>query len=317
MNFYAGTDDYGVYLSEDSGATWTSVSWGFPADTRIWSLAAGSGYIFAGTDTGVWRIPNSTVSFIITASASAGGTISPAGDILVYENSSKTFTITPNVGFAVDDVVVDGVSVGAVASYTFSNVTANHSISASFHAVPTYTITASAGAGGSISPSGAVLVSEGSSQTFTITPQTGYSIAALTVDASPVAIVSAYTFPNVTADHTISATFSINTYTITASAGTGGTISPSGTVPVQYGASQTFTISPSAGYQITSVLVDGVSVGAVSTYTFSSVAANHTISASFNLPASYRINCGGSAASPFTADQYYSGGTARTVTNTH
>jgi len=312
---YAGTDDDGVYLSVDSGATWTAVPTGMPTNTRIWSLAATSGYLFAGTDSGVWRVPISTVTYTITASASAGGTISPTGDVTVYEHASQTFTITPNVGFAVSDVLVDGASVGAVGSYTFTNATADHTISASFHAVPTYTITASAGAGGTIWPSGSVLVSEGSSQTFTITPQTGYSIASLTVDGSAVEIVSSYTFTNVTSDHTISATFSINTYTITATAGAGGTISPSGTVSVQYGSSQTFTISPSSGYQITNVLVDGVSVGAVSSYTFSSVAANHTISATFNLLATYRINCGGSAASPYTADQYYSGGTARTVTN--
>ena len=53
------------------------------------------------------------------------------------------------------DVLVDGVSVGAVTSYTFTNVTANHTIAASF-AINTYTITATAGANGTIEPAGAV-----------------------------------------------------------------------------------------------------------------------------------------------------------------
>jgi len=70
-------------------------------------------------------------------------------------------------------------------------------------------------------------------------------------------------------------------YTITASAGTGGTISPSGSVSVNYGANQTFSITPASGYTIGSVTVDGASVGAVSSYTFSNVTANHTIGASF------------------------------------
>ena len=314
---FAGTDSSGVYLSADSGVSWNAVNSGMPANTRVWSLAASSDNIFAGTRSGVWRTPINTASFTIIASASAGGTISPEGDITVYENSSQTFTITPTVGFAVSDVLVDGASVGAVGSYTFSNVNANHSISASFHSVPTYTITASAAAGGTISPSGSVLVSEGSSKTFTIKPQTGYSIASLRIDGSAAVVDSSYTFTNITGNHTISATFAINSYTITATAGTGGTISPSGTVSVQYGSSQTFTITPSSGYQIASVLVDGVSAGAVSTYTFSSVAASHTISATFNTLATYRINCGSSsAASPFAADQYGSGGTMHTVTNT-
>ena len=72
-----------------------------------------------------------------------------------------------------------------------------------------------------------------------------------------------------------------STYTITASAGAGGTISPSGSVSVAQGGGKAFIIAANTGYQISSVMVDGVSQGAVSSYTFSNVTANHTISASF------------------------------------
>ena len=142
-------------------------------------------------------------------------------------------------------------------------------------------ITASAGSGGSISPSGSVAISQGLSQTFTITPSTGYKIAGVTVDGASVGAVSSYTFSNVTANHTISATFAATatTYTITASAGTGGSISPAGTTTVNSGGSKTYTITPNTGYKIAGVTVDGASVGAVSSYTFSNVTANHTISA--------------------------------------
>lgn len=133
---FAGTDDSGVYLSVDSGATWTSFNSGLPANTRVWSLAASSNGIFAGTDAGIWRSSICPASFTIAASASAGGTISPAGDVVVCENGSQAFIITPHLGFAVSDVLVDEASIGPVASYTFSNVTADHSISAAFHAFP-------------------------------------------------------------------------------------------------------------------------------------------------------------------------------------
>jgi hypothetical protein len=73
----------------------------------------------------------------------------------------------------------------------------------------------------------------------------------------------------------------ITTYTITATAGAGGRIEPSGTTRVTSGGSQTYTIKPSSGYSIASVKVDGASVGAVSSYTFINVTANHTISATF------------------------------------
>ncbi len=147
--------------------------------------------------------------------------------------------------------------------------------------LPTYVITASGNTGGTVSPSGSTVVTQGYSQTYTITPDTNYSIADVTVDGTSVGPVSTYTFSNVTANHTIAATF-IASYAITASPGTGGTISPSGQTLVVPGGSQTFTISANTGYVIANVLVDGVSVGAVNTYTFDNVSANHTISALFN-----------------------------------
>ena len=58
---FAGTDNSGVYLSTDSGVTWTAFSTGMPAGARVWSLAVGSDSIFAGTDSGVWRTPSTTV----------------------------------------------------------------------------------------------------------------------------------------------------------------------------------------------------------------------------------------------------------------
>jgi hypothetical protein len=77
------------------------------------------------------------------------------------------------------------------------------------------------------------------------------------------------------------ATFTKKTYTITATAGTGGSISPSGNVKVDYGADKTFTITPNTGYQVLDVKVNNVSKGAITTYTFTNVTANHTISATF------------------------------------
>ena len=71
------------------------------------------------------------------------------------------------------------------------------------------------------------------------------------------------------------------TFTITASAGQGGSITPSGAVSVEKGGSQTFTIKPSDNYEIEDVEVDGVSKGAVETYTISNVSENHTIAATF------------------------------------
>ncbi len=75
-----------------------------------------------------------------------------------------------------------------------------------------------------------------------------------------------------------------SSYAISATAGTGGSISPSGSIEVNHGTDQTFTITPDTGYIISDVSVDGSSVGIPDSYTFTSVTADHTISASFNDP---------------------------------
>lgn len=190
-------------------------------------------------------------------------------------------------------------------------------------AVPlTRTITATAGTGGTISPSGAVSVPYDGTQTFTIVPGLGYQILDVAVDGVSVGALSSYTFVHVVSDHTISATCGLIPYTITATSGPGGTIAPAGSVTTYYGGSATFSITPNAGAEIANVLVDGVSVGAVSAYTFTNVSANHTIHASFRSTLSVvpsgtgtgtvtsnpsGINCGTDCTEP------YSGGTAVTL----
>jgi len=221
--------------------------------------------------------------YTITASTGANGRISPSGFVTINHGDSQTFTITPDEGYHVADVLIDGVSVGAVLSYTFNKVTSDHhTISASF-AINQYRITATSGSGGSISPSGEVAVNHGASQPFSIIPAPCCHLVDVVVDGSSVGAVAVYTFTKVIANHTISASFAINTYTITAMAGANGTISPSGSVPVSYGGSQTFTITPNEGFHIADVKVDGASVGPVASYPFANVTSDHTIEVIFEV----------------------------------
>jgi Raf kinase inhibitor-like YbhB/YbcL family protein len=87
------------------------------------------------------------VTFAITSTAGPNGTVSPSAT--VNYGRSSTFTITPNSGYHVTDVLVDGVSVGAVTTYTFDNVIAAHTISVNF-AINTYTITVTVSGSGKI-----------------------------------------------------------------------------------------------------------------------------------------------------------------------
>jgi hypothetical protein len=85
----------------------------------------------------------------IHASAGSKGSISPAGEIAVGNGSSQEFTITPDYSYEIDDVLVDGESQGSVTSYTFDNITADHTITAQFVPVESNDNGGSSGSGSS------------------------------------------------------------------------------------------------------------------------------------------------------------------------
>ncbi|MBT7082472.1 MAG: hypothetical protein HN929_13590, partial [Chloroflexi bacterium] len=103
------------------------------------ALSAGTYYIathhYNASKTGDYTLNiTCSLSYTINASASNGGSITPPGTTVVAENGSLSYIITPDSGNTIADVVVDGVtSLGAVSSYTFSNVTANHTIEVTFN----------------------------------------------------------------------------------------------------------------------------------------------------------------------------------------
>jgi hypothetical protein len=153
--------------------------------------------------------------YIITATAGEGGSILdaegnplPSSEIEVPHNGSYTFTIEPDGGYRIADVLVDDVSQGPLAEYTFDNVTQDHRIEATFEEIPIYTISATTiGFGGKIEPDGDVEVAEGGSQTFTITAFSRFHILDVVVDGVSEGAIENRTFSNVTADHTIEASF--------------------------------------------------------------------------------------------------------------
>ena len=243
------------------------------------SLTVGNGTGF-NTLTRTNYITVNPVTYTINATAGANGAIDPAGITTVISGANQTYNITPNTGYHVADVLVDDSSVGNVTTYQFTNVVANHTISATF-AINTYTITASNGANGNVTPAGVTTVNYGGNQPYNITPITGYHVVDVLVDSSSVGNVTTYQFTNVTASHTISATFAIDTFTITASNGANGNVTPAGVTTVNYGGNQPYNITPITGYHIVDVLVDSSSVGNVTTYQFTNVTASHTISATF------------------------------------
>ena len=123
--FRSGSYRFDGWYTEQNGGELITTSTVFAANTIVyahWTYTGGSG------GSGGY-VPG---YYIIRATAGAGGSITPSGDVSVRAGANQTFTITPNRGYAVSDVKIDGRSIGAVRSYTFENISASHTIEVQF-----------------------------------------------------------------------------------------------------------------------------------------------------------------------------------------
>lgn len=152
----------------------------------------------------------------------------------------------------------------------------------------THTITVSYGSGGTVSPSGAVLVEHMGTLTIKFRPNQFYVVSQVIVDSVSVSFSQeGYTFGHVTQDHTIQVSFALaatSVHSITTWSTVGGSVTPYGTTLVNHGQNLTVQIAPSEGYQLVSVLIDEVPLNAPlpNSYTFSNVTADHSLRAFFS-----------------------------------
>lgn len=140
-----------------------------------------------------------TASYTITSNHGSNGSINPLGAVTVLEGASKKFSFFPNAGYDVDTVSIDGaeVSLSERRSYTFNNVTSDHTIHVTFKPKSSneHIIFASNGSHGTIDPAGNNTVTEGDDITFTFNPDTGYRVGnvyidSLTVGAEQIEIIN-------------------------------------------------------------------------------------------------------------------------------
>jgi len=254
------------------------------------------GAAVTGTDS-----PAQTVTWTVTG-GKAGTSISTGGLLTVAsDETAATLTVTAT---STVDTTKSGTATVAVTSTPVTKyilTVTNGTGGGSYEAGAVVSITAGPAPQGQIfdkwiSADG-VSFGNAASATTTITMPAKAVTVAATYKDSPVAV----------------------SHTITASAGTGGSISPSGTVNVNDGANQTFTITANSNYSISSVTVDGVNQGGISTYTFSGVTANHTISATFSYngggSSGGGSGSGGSSSSGSQTDKPSQSMTGSTTTN--
>jgi hypothetical protein len=239
------------------------------------------------------------VTHTVTPSAGTGGSFTPTGAQTVNHNATKAFTVTASSGYVIYTPVGGTCPAGTWASnvYTTGAITADCTVIFGFLA--THTVTPSAGTGGSFTPTGAQTVNHNATKAFTVTASSGYTtdatVGGTCTQGSWVGTV--YTTGAITADCTVSFTFTSNstTHTVTPSAGTGGSFTPTGVQTVNHNTTKAFTVIANSGYTTNSTVGGTCPQGSwvSNVYTTGAILADCTVSFSFStgtkaLPAIYK-----------------------------
>jgi pectin methylesterase-like acyl-CoA thioesterase len=158
----------------------------------------------------------------IYATANTGGTINPKDTVLIPSGTDATFLVLKDTGFHIDSVLVDNVNVGVVESYTFTNVTSNHTIAA-FFSINKYTLNVvTVGTGTVMKNPDQVSYDSASTVKLTAVPGTGYHLVSWSGDTSSSKADTAWI--TMDGDKNVTATFAINEYTLSTTATGNGTI---------------------------------------------------------------------------------------------
>jgi len=186
-------------------------------------------------------------SYSIDSSVTGGGRLVP--DLLQIEHGETGhFTVIPSTGYHIDSITgCDGSLSGD--RYTTGSITANCTVNATF-TINRYPVSTNSNTGGTVSPAESN-VTHGDYTSFIITADTGYHIDSVTGCGGSLT-GNRYTTAPITGECTVNAAFRLNTYTVSATAGPGGTVTPT-ISQVQYGDTASVILTPDTGYRIDSV----------------------------------------------------------------
>ncbi len=264
-------------------------------------------FSFTVTDNHDIEVSFSKIQYNISIDHSSGGSVNPSGNQIIYYGESITLEFNPEIDYLesysedgsitipddpsviemiyeVADVRIDGEWIGPVYSYTFNNIKEPHDVYVSFQK-KTFTISETHNNGGTVNPSGTNTFNYGSTAIYNFSPNQDYSIGEVFVDGTSVGSVSSYQFSDIVSDHSIDVNFNLNEYEINVYAL--NTNLGNITYTVQPGENLTINIAPDYNYSITSVEVDGVDQGPITSYTFEEIHSSHTVTV-------YTIYTGGS-----------------------
>jgi hypothetical protein len=247
----------------------------------------------------------------VSASPSAGGTVSGGGTFAA--GSSQTVTATANSGYSFVNWTANGSVLSTSASYTFT-LNANVTLVANFTPAQ-YTIAVSASPSADGTVSGGGTFAAGSSRTVTATANSGFSFVNWTANGSVVSTLASYTF-TLNSNVTLVANFTPVQYTIAVSASpiAGGTVSSGGTFPA--GSSVTLTATANSGYSFVNWTQNGSVVSTSASYTFT-LNSNVTLVANFTaVQYTIAVSASPSAGGTVSGGGTFAAGSSDTVTAT-
>lgn len=224
----------------------------------------------------------STYHIQLQASPENGGTVYGSGE--VREGGYVVISAAPNDGFTFDGWLLNNNRVSQDSRYVVDNIRGDATYVAEFKPVDCR-ITVNVNDSNAGTATESRTVKYGENVTLEAFPKDGYQFDGWTENGNTVSRNSRMQLDKITGDRTFTAVFKkkeVQNYTITASVSSGGgTVTPEGKTTVREGTAVMYTITPKKGYAIRTVYVDGVEVGKTSSFNFSDVRGDHTISADF------------------------------------
>lgn len=233
---------------------------------------------------GVYIADFKPVTCQINVSVNNSNAGTATGSRTVKYGESMMLEAVANDGYQFDGWMENGTTVSTDSRLQLDNITDSRNLTAMF-SQNKYSLSLNCWPAGAGSASGQGTYDKGSNITIKAVPIDGYRFASWSENGNVISTDQEYTINDISKDRFLVATFEkwqAKTYSITATvSSSNGTIVPEGRSTVSEGSGLSYVIIPQSGYVIKNVYIDGRSVGAVSSYSFSDIKGNHTISADF------------------------------------
>lgn len=235
-----------------------------------------------------------TYQYTVTASITGRGDIGQPTISYVNYGDDLTFIFVASTGYTLKKIVVDGQEISVVSSYTFENITSNHSIQIVFEKDVVNVYVEIAGVGrvsvtnstsnqtlAYTEESTSFTVEYGSNMNFIVTPNDAYEVSAIYINDTSIGSKTSFVYQDTIEDVEIRIVFAIKTYTLKLQIYGSGYSDQSTIVTKSYGESIQYNFTASQGYKVSSIVINGSEVLATATYLIENIKTNYNIVVTF------------------------------------